>query len=112
MIDRHPEVLWWYQNKVGQENFAIQGFRKNRIFPDFVVQNSKDEKPVARVVVVESKGKHLGGNPTQNTNRRSPATFPRWANRCRGRNWARALTNISSVFKFWTRGFTKTGGVN
>ena len=62
VLDRHPEVLWWYQNKVGKESFAIQGFRKNRIFPDFVVQNGKDEKPVARVVVVESKGKHLFGN--------------------------------------------------
>lgn len=62
VLDKHPEVLWWYQNKVGKENFAIQGFRKNRIFPDFVVQNGKDEKPVARVVVVESKGKHLLGN--------------------------------------------------
>ena len=62
VLDRHPEVLWWYQNKVGKENFAIQGFRKNRIFPDFVVQNGKDQKPVARVVVVESKGHHLEGN--------------------------------------------------
>jgi type III restriction enzyme len=62
VLGRHPEVLWWYQNKVGKENFAIQGFRKNRIFPDFVVQNGKDQKPVARVVVVESKGRHLEGN--------------------------------------------------
>lgn len=62
VLDRHPEVLWWYQNKVGSENFAIQGFRKSRIFPDFVVQNGKGQKPVARVVVVESKGKHLAGN--------------------------------------------------
>jgi type III restriction enzyme len=63
VLDRHPEVLWWYQNRVGKENFAIQGFRKNRIFPDFVVQNGQDQKPVARVVVVESKGRHLEGNP-------------------------------------------------
>jgi type III restriction enzyme len=63
VIDHHPEVLWWYRNKVGKDNFAIQGFRKNRIFPDFVVQNAKDKKPIARVVVVESKGKHLSGNP-------------------------------------------------
>jgi len=62
VLDKHPEVLWWYQNKVGRDNFAIQGYRKNRIFPDFVVQNGQDEKPVARVLVVESKGKHLMGN--------------------------------------------------
>jgi type III restriction enzyme len=63
VLDKHPEVLWWYQNKVGKDSFAIQGYRKNRIHPDFVVQSGKDEKPVARVVVVESKGKHLSGNP-------------------------------------------------
>jgi type III restriction enzyme len=63
VLDKHPEVLWWYQNKVGRDSFAIQGFRKNRIHPDFVVQNGRDEKPVARVVVVESKGRHLSGNP-------------------------------------------------
>ena len=63
VLDKHPEVLWWYQNKVGRDSFAIQGFHKNRIHPDFVVQNGEDQKPVARVVVVESKGQHLGGNP-------------------------------------------------
>ena len=41
----------------------MQGFRKHRIFPDFVVQNGKDKRPVAKVVVVESKGQHLAGNP-------------------------------------------------
>jgi hypothetical protein len=33
-----------------------------------VVQNGKDEKLMARVVVVEIKGKHLGGNPGTNYN--------------------------------------------
>jgi type III restriction enzyme len=63
VIDRHPEVLWWYRNKVGPENFSVQAFRKPRIFPDFVVQNGAGRKPVARVIVVESKGRHLEGNP-------------------------------------------------
>jgi len=72
---KHPEVLWWYQNKVGRDSFAIQGFRKNRIHPDFVVQNGKDEKPIARVVVVESKGKHLGGNPDTEYKRKIAGHF-------------------------------------
>ena len=75
VLDKHPEVLWWYQNKVGKENFAIQGFRKNRIFPDFVVQNGEDQKPVARVVVVESKGRHLGGNPDTEYKRKIAKRF-------------------------------------
>ena len=75
VLDKYPEVLWWYQNKVGKENFSIQGFRKNRIFPDFVVQNGEDQKPVARVVVVESKGRHLGGNPDTDYKRKIAKRF-------------------------------------
>ncbi len=62
-LDEHPKVLWWYRNLVGPQNFAIQGFRRDRIFPDFVVQQQhKDRVPAARVLVIESKGAHLKGN--------------------------------------------------
>jgi len=100
VLDKHPEVLWWYQNKVGKENFAIQGFRKNRIFPDFVVQNGEDQKPVASVVVVESKGRHLGAIPTRNTNERLQSVFPNSERKFRGKNSARVLTSTNSVFRF------------
>lgn len=62
-LDKDANVLWWYRNLVGSENFAIQGYRRHRIFPDFVVQSAANGKPVHRVIVVESKGKHLQGNP-------------------------------------------------
>jgi type III restriction enzyme len=61
-LDRHPEVLWWYRNLVGAQCFSIQGYKRNKIYPDFVVQQGHNKKPVASVVVVESKGKHLKGN--------------------------------------------------
>lgn len=73
-LDRDANVLWWYRNLVGREQFAIQGFRRHRIHPDFVVQSSKNGKPVHRVVVVESKGKHLEGNP-DTTYKRSVADY-------------------------------------
>ncbi len=62
-IDEHPEVLWWYRNLVGKDHFSIQGYRRDRIRPDFVVQTVPDQKPVHKVLVVESKGQHLEGNP-------------------------------------------------
>lgn len=63
-IDRHPEVLWWYRNLVGPSHFSVQGYRKNRIYPDFIIQKSRaqQELPLATVFVVESKGKHLKGS--------------------------------------------------
>jgi type III restriction enzyme len=63
VLDNHPQVLWWYRNLVGDEHFSIQGFRKPRVYPDFVVQtNAKGGKPSAKVLVIESKGKQLKGS--------------------------------------------------
>ena len=68
-LDKCPQVLWWYRNLVGADQFSIQGYRKNKIYPDFVVQQGKNKKPIASVLVVESKGKHLKGNEDTNYKR-------------------------------------------
>ncbi len=77
-LDREPKVLWWYRNLIGKENFHIQGYRRHRVYPDFVVQEGEQEsnskKPVASVLVLESKGKHLKGNEDTNY-KRSLAEF-------------------------------------
>lgn len=62
-LDRDENVLWWYRNLVGPEHFAIQGYKRHRIRPDFVVKGHDDDRPCHRVLVIESKGKHLEGNP-------------------------------------------------
>jgi hypothetical protein len=61
-LDEHPQVLWWYRNLVGPENFSVQGYRRSPIYPDFLVHEGKNRKPIAAVLVVESKGKHLSGS--------------------------------------------------
>ena len=73
-LDNHPQVLWWYRNLVGPQNFSVQGYKRNRVYPDFVVQQGRNKKPVASVVVVESKGKHLKGNEDTNY-KRSVASY-------------------------------------
>ncbi len=74
-LDRNADVLWWYRNLVGADQFAIQGYKRNRIHPDFVVQNGTKEKPEHRVLVIESKGKHLEGNPDTTYKRNVAAYF-------------------------------------
>jgi type III restriction enzyme len=61
-LDRHADVLWWYRNRVGPGNFAIQGYKRERMYPDFVVQGKPNGREFHHVFVVESKGEHLQGN--------------------------------------------------
>ena len=63
VLDRHANVLWWYRNIVGTEHFSIQGYRKNLIRPDFVVQSGTTACPMHQVLVIESKGRHLEKSP-------------------------------------------------
>lgn len=73
-LDKDANVLWWYRNLVGPEHFSIQGYKRYRIRPDFVVQSGKNGKPIHRVVVIESKGSHLEGNP-DTTYKRNVANY-------------------------------------
>jgi type III restriction enzyme len=74
-LDRDENVLWWYRNLIGDDQFAIQGYRKNRIRPDFVVKDKANQKPCHRVIVVESKGKHLESNPDTDYKRHVAQVF-------------------------------------
>jgi type III restriction enzyme len=72
-LDKDENVLWWYRNLVGQDNFAIQGPRRHKIYPDFVVQRGV-QRPTHCVLVLEGKGPHLEGNP-DTTYKRSVADY-------------------------------------
>jgi len=75
VLDKNADVLWWYRNLVGRENFTIQGYHRHRIFPDFVVQQTHEGKSHRRVLVIESKGKHLEGNPDTTYKRKVAGYF-------------------------------------
>jgi type III restriction enzyme len=60
---------------VGEGNFAVQGYRKAKIYPDFVVQKKATEEE--QVLVLESKGKHLEGNPDTTYKRAVAGYFQR-----------------------------------
>jgi type III restriction enzyme len=75
VLDEHADVLWWYRNRVGRDQFAVQGYKKQKIFPDFVVQQRSNGKRYHRVLVIESKGEHLAGNPDTTYKRKVAAYF-------------------------------------
>jgi type III restriction enzyme len=97
-LDGHPQVLWWYRNLVGPQNFSIQGYKRNRVYPDFVAQQGRSKKPVASVVVVESKGKHLKGNEDTNYKRSVAAYFGKIGRKV---SWQRLAKDFESeTFRF------------
>jgi type III restriction enzyme len=61
-LEGQDKLLWWYRNEP-KKDYAVQGWRKNRIFADFIFTDT-DGRPESfnRVFVVETKGIHLKDN--------------------------------------------------
>ena len=74
-LDESPEVLWWYRNIVGKEEFSIEGYKRDKLYPDFIVQRGEDGAAKPTVWIVESKGRHLSGNADTEYKRDVAKTF-------------------------------------
>ena len=65
-LDEQEKLLFWYRN-VSKKDYYVQGWKKGKIYPDFIVPEIDLEKPndCSTVYVVESKGLHLKNEDTQ-----------------------------------------------
>lgn len=63
ILDQQEKLVWWFRNKVSRGWYAIQGWRQNKIHPDFVAAKRKGNGALELVYVLESKGEHLLGSP-------------------------------------------------
>lgn len=61
-LDMQNKILWWFRNKVSRGWYAIQGWQRHKIRPDFIAAKKKDDGSLEFVYVLESKGEHLLGN--------------------------------------------------
>lgn len=59
-LDGDKALKWWHRN-VARSHYSVQGWRREKIYPDFIfaVQHGESNN---RLVVLEMKGKHLAGN--------------------------------------------------
>ena len=59
-LDGDKALTWWHRN-VARSHYAISGWRREKVYPDFIfaVQHDDADK---RLVVLEMKGQHLAGN--------------------------------------------------
>ena len=55
-------VIWWARNKAQKGWYALQGWRRDKIRPDFVIARRNENNWLEFVYVVESKGEQLAGN--------------------------------------------------
>ena len=61
-LDEERALRWWHRVAVRQqENYYLRGWKQGRIFPDFVAMTTEDMDD-KRVLIVDTKGEHLGGN--------------------------------------------------
>ena len=60
-IDGKSAVKWWHRIAVKQDYF-LQGWRRNRIYPDFLACLQRRGDSPQRLIIFETKGQHLSGN--------------------------------------------------
>ena len=62
-LDEQKALQWWHRVAVRQGgDYYLRGWRQDRIWPDFVAM-SVEHAGQSRVLVFETKGEHLRGNP-------------------------------------------------
>ncbi len=64
-LDEQEKLLWWYRN-ISRQDYYLQGWKKNRVYPDFIFSeiDSNEQDDYSKVFVVETKGIHLKNEDT------------------------------------------------
>jgi len=61
-LDGEKALQWWHRVVARQQDeYYVQGWSKQRIYPDFVAM-AKEVEGMTRVLIFETKGQHLEGN--------------------------------------------------
>jgi type III restriction enzyme len=62
-LDAQSALTWWHRN-VARSGYGLQGWRRNKVYPDFVfAKTERDGKPA--LVVLETKGLFLKNEDTE-----------------------------------------------
>lgn len=64
-LDEQGKLLWWYRN-LSRQDYYIQGWKKHKIYADFMFADTDDKKQnnYNKIYVVETKGLHLRNEDT------------------------------------------------
>jgi type III restriction enzyme len=59
-LDGQAALRWWHRN-VAKAQYGLQGWKRNKVYPDFVFARVTNDG-LQKLVVLETKGLHLAGN--------------------------------------------------
>jgi len=62
-LDGDNALKWWHRN-VARSQYGIQGWKKGKIYPDFIF-SARIEGGKWRIYAIETKGDHLGNDDTE-----------------------------------------------
>jgi len=64
-LDEQEKLLWWYRN-LSRQDYYIQGWKKHKIYPDFIFADTDEKKQedYNKIYIVETKGLHLKNEDT------------------------------------------------
>lgn len=66
-LDGETALRWWHRN-VAQQQYSLQGWRKNKIYPDFIFAIGGEDGR-ERIMILETKGDHLDNPDTAYKNK-------------------------------------------
>ncbi|MDH5179825.1 MAG: DEAD/DEAH box helicase family protein [Gammaproteobacteria bacterium] len=61
-LDDKECVYWWHRIAVNQRSYSLQGWQRNKVFPDLLACVHADGNGKYQFKVLETKGEHLKGN--------------------------------------------------
>ncbi|CCN74876.1 Type III restriction enzyme, res subunit [Vibrio nigripulchritudo SO65] len=69
-LDKQESVYWWHRIAVNQREYSLQGWQKQKVYPDLLVCVELPNSGSYRFSVLETKGEHLKGNDDTEYKRR------------------------------------------
>ena len=61
-LDENKAIQWWHR-VAAKRGYFLQGWRRERVYPDFVACVQRHKNGTQRIHVLETKGLQLKGNP-------------------------------------------------
>jgi type III restriction enzyme len=65
-INNKDVVEWWHRLAVKGTEYSVQGWKRERIYPDFLVKLEAGKTGIEKLYFIETKGEHLSGNEDTN----------------------------------------------